>query len=71
MKREETRREIISVWRKWVSEHNVTAPTGDDTLRFYQYLQQQRYDLLFFEYSGTDKYQQVHAWLKGANLVSD
>jgi hypothetical protein len=54
-----------------MSEHNVTDPTGDDTLRFYQYLQQQRLDLLFFEYSGTDKYQQVHAWLKGANLVSD
>lgn len=70
MTQDEARREILAEWRKWRKADNLTAPTGTDGLVFFGWLRNNRPDLLSFKASG-DKWQRVHAWLRGAGELKD
>ncbi|MFL6817449.1 MAG: hypothetical protein ACJ8EF_05860 [Bradyrhizobium sp.] len=72
MKQEEAKRLIIQEWDRWVQTQSVdpSKATGRDALKFFFELQDARSVLLDFQTRGRDKWQIVHAWLRGAGRLS-
>ena len=62
MKKEETRRAVLSEYDGWAKEHPNAANMMGGFL-FFRYLQQERSDLLDFRAAGS-KWQIVHGWLQ-------
>jgi hypothetical protein len=71
MRPEEARQGILREWKRWTTNNVVINATGMHGLRFYAFLENERPHLLAFTYSGTDKSQQVQAWLKAAGAIKD
>jgi hypothetical protein len=62
MKKEESRRAILSLYDSWAKKHpNDASIMGG--FRFFRYLQEERSDLLEFG-AGSNKWQIVHGWLQ-------
>jgi hypothetical protein len=59
-KRDEARRMIFQAWQEWPDKPE--APTGNDALRFFTYLENNKPNLLNF-LGKADKCQDVHSWL--------
>jgi hypothetical protein len=47
------------------------GPTGKDSLKFFHELQDSGSPLLDFQSRGQDKWRIIHAWLLGADRLSD
>ena len=62
MKKEETRRAVLSEYDRWAKKHPNDATMMGGFL-FFRYLQKERSDLLHFRSVG-DKWQIVHGWLR-------
>jgi len=73
MKQEEAKRLIIQEWDHWIQTQSMDSgkATGRDSLRFFFELQDVRSVLLDFHTRRRDKWQIVHAWLRGAGRLSD
>jgi hypothetical protein len=63
----EARDAIIAEWHKWNPTFDKQMMNG---MRFFQYLQEERSELLDFKTSG-DKWQDVHGWLRRARCVKE
>jgi hypothetical protein len=68
---DEARRAILREWDVWAMENSDDANGTMSAMMFFAHLQQNRPDLLEFEYSGADKWQQVHGWLREADRVRE
>jgi hypothetical protein len=73
MKQSEAKVLIIKEWDRWVSTQIIEQdrPTGKDSLKFFHELQDTRSSLLEFQSRGQDKWRIIHAWLLGAERLSD
>jgi hypothetical protein len=73
MKQSEAKVLIIKEWDRWVSTQIIEQdrPTGKDSLKFFHELQDTRSSLLEFQSRGQDKWRIIHAWLLGADRLSD
>jgi hypothetical protein len=73
MKQSEARVLILQQWDNWISTQAVDqgGPTGKDSLRFFYELQDDGSPLLDFQSRGQDKWRIIHAWLLGAERLSD
>jgi hypothetical protein len=73
MKQSEAKVLIIKEWDRWVSTQIIEQdrPTGKDSLKFFHELQDTRSSLLEFQSRGQDKWRIIHAWLMGADRLSD
>jgi hypothetical protein len=73
MKQSEARILIIQQWDQWISARPLDSggPTGKDSLKFFHELQDTRSPLLDFQARGQDKWRIIHAWLLGAERLSD
>ena len=73
MKQEEAKRLIIREWDRWVQTQSINSgrATGRDSFKFFLELQDARAAFLDFQTRGRDKWQIVHAWLLGAQRLSD
>jgi hypothetical protein len=73
MKQSEAKVLIIKEWDRWVSTQIIEQdrPTGKDSLKFFHELQDTRSSLLKFQSRGQDKWRIIHAWLLGAERLSD
>lgn len=67
-KRDEARRMIFQVWDNWAEKPD--APNGNDALRFFTYLENEKPHLLNFR-GKAGKWQDVHGWLIRNGNVSD
>ena len=73
MKQSEARVQIIQEWDRWILTQAIDpdGPTGKDSLKFYHELQDSGSLLLDFQSRGQDKWRIIHAWLLGADRLSD
>ncbi|HMM90809.1 hypothetical protein [Bradyrhizobium sp.] len=73
MKQSEARVRIIQEWDRWILTQSIEpdGPTGKDSLKFYHELQDAGSSLLDFQSRGQDKWRIIHAWLLGADRLSD
>ena len=73
MKQSEARLRIIHEWDRWILTQAIDpdGPTGKDSLKFFHELQDGRSPLLDFQSRGQDKWRIIHAWLLGAERLSD
>ena len=73
MKQSEARIRIIQEWDRWIMNQAVEedGPTGKDSLKFFHELQDTGSPLLDFQSRGQDKWRIIHAWLLGAERLSD
>ena len=73
MKQSDARVLILQQWDNWIVTQPVEAggPTGKDSLRFFYELQDGESPLLDFQSRGQDKWRIIHAWLLGAERLSD
>ena len=73
MKQSEASVLILQQWDNWILTQAVDpgGPTGKDSLRFFYELQDDRSPLLDFQSRGQDKWRIIHAWLLGAERLSD
>jgi hypothetical protein len=73
MKQSEARVLILQQWDNWILTQAVDpgGPTGKDSLRFFYELQDDGSPLLDFQSRGQDKWRIIHAWLLGAERLSD
>lgn len=73
MKQSDARVLILQQWDNWISMQAVDpgGPTGKDSLRFFYELQDDESPLLDFQSRGQDKWRIIHAWLLGAERLSD
>lgn len=73
MKQSEARVRIIQEWDRWILTQAVEpdGPTGKDSLKFFHELQDTGSSLLDFQSRGQDKWRIIHAWLLGADRLSD
>ena len=64
---------VIREWDSWAARNPEEAKTILGGRRFFQYLQQERPDLLNFRgfYEGFDKGRVVHKWLLSEGRVKD
>ena len=70
MKQAEAEQLIFIAWERWLEEHpEITKPSGNDAFRFFLQLDKREDPALNFRCRG-DKWQTVHAWLRGKGLVS-
>ena len=59
---------VIEAWNPWALRHPIKA-TGSDGMLFFDYLQEERSDLLLDFKSSGDKWLTIHAWLLAARKV--
>jgi hypothetical protein len=73
MKQSEARVLILQQWDEWIVTKPVDpgGPTGKDSLRFFYELEDDGSPLLDFQARGQDKWRIIHAWLLGAERLSD
>jgi hypothetical protein len=73
MKQEEAKRLLIREWDDWIKRQPAgrDKATGRDSLKFFFELQDARSGLLKFSARGRDKWQIVHAWLRGEDRIAD
>ena len=73
MKQSEARVLILQQWDEWILTQaiNRSGPTGKDSLRFFYELEDDGSPLLHFQARGQDKWRIIHAWLLGAERLSD
>ncbi len=73
MKQSEARVRIIQEWDRWILTQAIEedGPTGKDSLKFFHELQDTGSPLLDFQSRGQDKWRIIHAWLLGADRLSD
>jgi len=73
MKQSEARILILQQWDHWILTQTVDpgGPTGKDSLRFFYELEDDGSPLLDFQARGQDKWRIIHAWLLGAERLSD
>ena len=73
MKQSEARVRIIEEWDRWILTQTIEqdGPTGKDSLKFFHELQDIGSPLLDFQSRGQDKWRIIHAWLLGADRLSD
>ena len=73
MKQSDARVLILQQWDNWILTQAVdpSGPTGKDSLRFFYELQDDGSPLLDFQSRGQDKWRIIHAWLLGAERLSD
>ena len=73
MKQSEARVRIIQEWDRWIVTQAIEqdGPTGKDSLKFFHELQDTGSSLLDFQSRGQDKWRIIHAWLLGADRLSD
>ena len=73
MKQSEARVLILQEWDRWIQTQTTEpgGPTGKDSLKFFHELQDARSPLLGFQSRGQDKWRIIHAWLLGAERLSD
>src|SRR3982751_392917 len=73
MKQSEARVLILQQWDEWILTQPIDpgGPTGKDSLRFFYELDDDGSPLLDFQSRGQDKWRIIHAWLLGAERLSD
>ena len=73
MKQHEARSLILEEWDRWILRQTVDGggPTGRHSLKFFFELQDTKSPLLDFQSRGHDKWRIIHAWLLGADRLSD
>jgi len=63
MKKEDAKRAVLSEYDRWVKKHPNDARMMGGFM-FFQYLQDEKSDLLDFHAVGDEKWQIVHSWLR-------
>jgi hypothetical protein len=64
---ERAKEAVLEEWHRWKPDHPKEMMSG---LMFYNYLSNEKSELLKFEVPG-DKWQTVHGWLLRAGLVKN